>query len=413
MKLIHRNNTRLIIILSITVLVVVLAGVAFYRIKQSSNIYRVKRTNFEAFISCKGEIQGEKATLINFPDILGDQTLDIYQLQIKDMVPEGTIVKKGDYIALLDEGRIKELTQANAERLNTATAQFNDAKIDSAVSLSSYRDEIEQLDFDLKYKKIELEQSVYESPAYQRMSKIEYDRTARLLDSKRRNYLRHKNQYKIRCGRNEKYFNELSEKDRKYQEALKVIRITAPEDGMVIYARRWRGKKTQIGDYVSRSNPVIATLPNMNSLVSETYVEEIYISKLGIGDSARVFIDALKNKELPGYISNISNIGQEMSGFDAMVFKLSIRMTGDISKLKPSMTTNNELITDSEENVLVIPLPFLFSEKGKPYVYLKNKGEIIKREVETGEKNDKFIVIKNGLKENDKILMNRPSNKDI
>ena len=89
----------------------------------------------------------------------------------------------------------------------------------------------------------------------------------------------------------------------------------------------------------------------------------------------------------------MSNIGQEMTGFDAMVFKLSIRLTGDISKLKPSMTTNNELITDSEENVLVIPLPCLFSENGKPYVYLKINGKIVRREVETGERNDKFIAV--------------------
>jgi hypothetical protein len=168
-----------------------------------------------------------------------------------------------------------------------------------------------------------------------------------------------------------------------------------------------------MGDYVSFWDPTIATLPDLTRLVSETYVEEIYISKIHVGDSVRVFVDALKNKEVPACISNISNIGQEMQGFDANVFKVFIKLTGDISKLMPSMTTNNEIIIKKEENVLTIPLACLFTENGKQFVYLKESGNINRRDVVTGERNDKVIIIKSGLKENDKILMSRPTDEKI
>ena len=406
-----RKKKRLVLI---SISVILIAGIIiFLKVKQSANIFKVKKDNFEAIISCKGEIQSEKAVLINFPDILGDRTLDIYGLQIKDMVPEGTIVKKGDYVALLDQGRIKELTQQNLERLKIVTAEYNDSKIDSAVSLKTKRDELEQLNFDLQYKKIDLEQSVYESPAYQRMAQLEYNRTVRLLDSKRRNYLMRQNGLKMRCARSEQMFNDLTEKDNKYQQALVATQITAPDDGMVIYARKWRGQKTKIGDNVSTSNPVIATLPELRSLESETYVEEIYISKIHIGDSARVYVDALKNKEMLGCISNISNIGQDMNGFDSKVFKIFVRLSGEHSRLKPSMTTTNEIIIEKVENALVIPLPCLFTENGIQYVYVKESGKISRRNVKTGERNDKVIIIKSGLKENDKILMNKPEDENI
>jgi len=177
---------------------------------------------------------------------------------------------------------------------------------------------------------------------------------------------------------------------------------------MIIYVRTWGNQKRRVGNYVSFYDPAIATLPDLSSLMSETYIEEIYISKIHVGDSVRVFVDALKNKEVPAYISNISNIGQEMQGFDSNVFKVFVKLTGDFSKLKPSMTTNNEIIIEKDENVLTIPLSCLFTENGRQFVYLKESGEISRRDVITGERNEKVVIIKSGLKENDKILMNRP-----
>ncbi len=383
------------------------------KLQRPSNIYVVKKDKFESIITCKGEMQSERAVLINFPDVLGDRNLSIYQLQIKDLVPEGTIVKKGDYVALLDEGRIKQLMQQNTESLEKSSAAFNDAKLDSAVTLSTSRDDLEQLEFDLKYKKIDVEQSIYDSPANQRMTQISYDRTARLLDSKRRSYKMQQNEFKIRCSRKERQYNEFKEMNEKYQQALIATRITAPGDGMVIYARKWGGRKTKIDDYVNLWDPAIATLPDLTSLVSETYVEEIFISKIHVGDSVRVRIDALKNKEILATIAKISNIGQDMTGFDSNVFKLYVRLKGDISKLKPSMTTSNEIIIEKKSNALVIPLPCLFTSNGSHFVYLKESGKIVKRKVITGEKNDKFVIITNGLKEMDKILTSEPENKKI
>jgi HlyD family secretion protein len=398
----------------ISIVVILITGVFFYlKVKQTSSTYLVKRDKFEAIISAKGEIQSKRAVLINFPEILGDNTLNIYQSQIKDLVPEGTIVKKGDFVALLDQSMIKQYALSTNETLQKVTASFNDAKLDSAVNLSASRDELEQLVFDLRYKKIDVEQSVYDSPANQRIAQIAYDRTSRLLDSKRRTYKMRQNEYKIRCARNERQYNEFKEKDEKYQQALIATRITAPDNGMVIYARKWGGRKTRVDDYVSFHDPSIATLPDLTSLVSETYVEEIYISKIHIGDSVRVFVDALKNKEILGCISNISNIGQEMTGFDSNVFKIYVQLTGDFSKLKPSMTTNNEIIIEKADNVLVIPLTCLFTENGSQFVYMKQSGNIVRRNVKTGERNDKVVIIKSGLKEKDRILMNKPADGKI
>jgi len=410
MKRLIFKHKKLILISSV-IFILMMAGISFWEIKRPTKVYKVKKENFEALISCKGEIQSEKAVLITIPDVFGDRTLEIYDTQIKDLIPEGSIVKKGDFVGLLDQGRIKQLKQNNEEALKKLIFNINDAKIDSAVDLVALRDGIEQFTFDLQYKKVELEQSVFESPAYQRTSQMAYERALRQLDYKKRAYLMTQKGLKAHVSRDETMMEKLVEKDRKYQIAFDEARIVAPQSGMLIYGRTYgRGgsRKLTIGSYVSMQNPVIATLPDLSILNSETYVEEIYISKIKVGDSARVYIDALKNQEKIGAISNISNVGQEMTGFDSKVFKVNIRIASDNDKVKPAMTTNNDIIIAREQNVLVIPRSTLFTEEGKQFVYLRKFGKITVKDVECGNQSDKFVVIKKGLKEGDKILLNKP-----
>lgn len=386
--------------------------VVIVKINRASGVYKVKRDKFEAIISTKGEIQSEKAVLITLPDIIGDRKLEIWDCQIKDLIPEGSIVKKGDYVAQLDQGRIKQLKENNADYLKRLTFNYNDAKIDSAVTLVDLRNNIAQFKFDLQYKKLEVEQSVYESPAYQRRSQMSYERALRQLDARIRAYRLTQNALRVQIERLGKLIDDLTQKDQKYQMAFDAAKITAPRDGMLIYGRTYgRGgsRKLSIGSMVSMQNPIIATLPDLSVLVSETFVEEIYVSKIKVGDSARVYIDALKNLEKVGVISAISNVGQEMSGYDSKVFKVNIRIASDNKRIKPAMTTNNEILLFREENVLVIPRTALFSEENKQYVYLKEYGRVTVRYVESGNQNEKFVVIKSGLKEGDKILLNKPT----
>ena len=415
MKRIFIRHKKLVMIGSGAVVLLLFAGVYFIGVKPPSNIYRVKRENFEALITCKGEIQSEKAVLITVPDIFGDRTLELYESQVKDLIPEGSIVKKGDFVGLLDQGKIKQIKEANEVLLKKGLFELNDSKIDSAVDLVALRSAIESFSFDVEYVKVELEQSVYESPAYQRKAQMAYDRAARQLREKKRAYLLTQRALRIHVSRDEEYVNRLTEKDRKYEIALEASRITAPQNGMLIYGRtfgRGGSRKLTIGSYVSMQSPTIATLPDLSALVSETYVEEIYISKIKVGDSARIYIDALKNQEKIGAISNISNVGQEMTGFDSKVFKVNIRIKTDNNKIKPAMTTNNDIIISREKNVLVIPRSALFSESGKQYVYVRDSGKNLVRNVECGGQSDKFVVIKSGLKEGDKILLTKPVNID-
>lgn len=376
----------------------------------NDNTHSVQSGNFELALNIKGEVQGKNAVIIDMPDQLKRRDLRIYGIKIKDLVQEGKEVKKGEWIATLDAAQINQQMQSNSQELQKRRAELNDAKIDSTIQLTKLREELAEFKYDLEYKNLELEQSKYESPAYQRKKQVEYNKTIRNMEKKKRDYELKRLDLKMKTTRIQNRFNEYSLKDSLLKEALRACRVTAPKPGMVMYAKLWGGRKLQVGDQVSRWSPAIATLPDMSVLVSETYVQEIDITKIAIGDSVEINIDALPDTKYSGRISKIANVGQELPGFDTKVFKVLIDMNENGKEIKPAMTTDNRIMLTSMENVIKIPRHCLFSEKGDTYVYLKLDGKIWKRRVTAGLENDEEIVITTGLQEKDKIYTSIPEN---
>jgi len=146
----------------------------------------------------------------------------------------------------------------------------------------------------------------------------------------------------------------------------------------------------------------------MSVPVSETYIEEIHITKINIGDSVEITVDALPEKSYHGVIYKIANIGQELAGFDSKVFQVLTEIKDSDKELKPAMTTNNNIVMSSVPDVLTIPRESLYSENGDYFVYMKRAGDIIKKKVITGLENETKVIIESGLEEKDKILLTAP-----
>ncbi len=398
----------------IWILIVVIVGSALLIFGGKSLIsektHTVQSGAFELTLNIKGEVQGKNAVVVSLPDELKRRDIRIYQIKIKDMVQEGTVVKKGEWIATLDAAELNNQMQTNRQDLTKYMAELNDAKIDSAIQLTKLREELEEFNYDLAYKQLELEQSKYESPAFQRKKNVEYNKTIRQMEKKRRDYELNRLKLKVKTKRTEDKYNEYSLRDSLLKNALKACRVKAPKDGMVMYAKLWGGRKLRVGDQINRWMPTIATLPDMSVLVSETYVQEIDIMKIAIGDTVEIYIDALPNKIYSGYISKIANIGQELPGFDTKVFKVLIDMNERGKEIKPSMTTDNRIILTSLDDVIKIPRNSLFSDNGDNYVYLRSGGKIWKKSVVAGPENSEEVVIESGLNVNDKILTKSPEN---
>jgi HlyD family secretion protein len=137
--------------------------------------------------------------------------------------------------------------------------------------------------------------------------------------------------------------------------ALDASNITAPQPGMVVYARVRGNRKIRVGDEVGSWRPEIASIPDLSVLVSETYVEEIDIAKISVGDSVLITVDATPGEKFRGIILRMANVGQDLSGFESKVFAVTIELAESNKKLLPGMTSTNQIILERIPQQLTIP----------------------------------------------------------
>ena len=203
---------------------------------------------------------------------------------------------------------------------------------------------------------------------------------------------------------------DFRQKQQRVDDLLKLydaLIIKAPKPGMVIYAKDRFGLKIQIGSVLTPWSPIIATLPDMTKMISETYINEIDISKIKVGQKVTLSIDAFPDKELKGEVISVANIGQPMPKSDSKVFEVNIRIFGSDPDLKPAMTTGNVIQTGVYSDKIYVPSEAVFETDSTKFVYLKRKN-LVRQIVDLGEENEDYTIINKGVVEGEVLQLNEP-----
>jgi hypothetical protein len=166
------------------------------------------------------------------------------------------------------------------------------------------------------------------------------------------------------------------------------------------------GSKRKVGSSISPWDNVVATLPDMSSMISKTYVNEIDVSKVKAGQHVEIVVDAFPEKSYTGTVTSVANIGEQLPNADAKVFEVVIEVDGSDQILRHSMTTGNKIITKTISDITFIPLESVQTGVDSiPFVYLKNG---TKQVVVLGESNENNVVVEQGVKPGVQVYLNTP-----
>lgn len=401
------KKKRVIIISSAIVLLIALY-VVFSPSGKSKNtaLYAsVKKGEFEILVNVTGELEAMSSENIMAPTELRNENIRLYQVKIQDLVPEGTYVDSGQYVATLDRTEITTKLREAEDELEKKQADYTKVQLDTSINLRSLRDQLVNAKYDLEEKQITLEQSKFEPPATIRQAQINLDKSKRALEAAQKDY-------KLKVQQAEANMKEasinLNRQVRRRDEILGVIgkfTIKAPKRGMVIYYKEWDGQRRKVGSTINPWEPNVATLPDLSVMVSKTYVSEIDISKVKKGQKVRIGIDAFPEKRLHGVITSVSNVGEQLPNTDSKVFEVILKVNEFDAILRPYMTTSNSIIIDTFKNVKFIPIEAIHSQDSIPFVYTKS-GK--KQVVMLGEMNETDVIIEKGLDEKDVVYLAVP-----
>ena len=369
---------------------------------------KVQKGKFEISIISAGELLAEKSVDIKGPEIAMGRDIRFFNIKIQDLIPEGTVVKEGDYIATLDRTDLNNSLKDAQDLLTTRQTNLDMKLLDSAVVLNDLRDGIKNQRFIVQEAAMTLHNSKYEPPTTIRQAEIELDKSQRSLEQSQRSYTQILAQNKTDIINQNYWVNKVSRRVKDIEEVLSEFTVKAPAPGMVIYKREWSGNKRKVGSMIDPFDRVVATLPDLTSMLSKTYVNEIDVSKMKIGQNVNITIDAFPKKMYTGKVSFVANVGEKLLNSDDKVFEVQIKVAGSDLALRPSMTTGNKIIVSTMKDAIYIPVECVQAGVDSiPFVYTK-KG--IKQIVLLGESNEKYVLIEKGLDAGTLLYLNNPEN---
>ena len=371
----------------------------------------VKKGPMSINVTTTGELQALNSEDIKGP--FGMMAYEIYNVKISYLIAEGNQVKQGDLIAELDKSDFMSKLKDGGADLSKIESEYTQTRLDTALEMSKLRDELINEKFDMEEKKLLMEQSKYEPPSVIRQAEIDMEKAERTYKQSIKSYKLKLEQNRAKMQEKEATLSKQQSKLQQLQLMMEGLTIKAQKSGMLIYKKDWNGKKIKTGSSVNSWNPVVATLPDLSAMVSQTYVNEIDISKLKIGQNVEISVDAFPGHKYSGKIKSIENVGEQLPNTQTKVFEVNILVDQKDTLLRPAMTTSNIIQTKTlSPSTLFIPLDCIQGSDTFNYVFAKLNGKTVKQEIVQGLSNEVNAEIKTGLNEGDMVYLSAPADAD-
>jgi RND family efflux transporter MFP subunit len=173
--------------------------------------------------------------------------------------------------------------------------------------------------------------------------------------------------------------------------------LKSPVSGQVVKIN------TRVGEIASANQVVISILPEKPFQVKVDVYEEDII-KIKIGDPVDIKLVAFPDTKITGKVSSVDPIDKTVN--EIVYYEVSIDFDQQFEGLKPGMTADITITTNQQNDLLIIPDSAIIKENDKDYVKVLTDKKIIQKEVLVGKKgDDAMIEIKEGLEENDKVIL--------
>ena len=169
--------------------------------------------------------------------------------------------------------------------------------------------------------------------------------------------------------------------------------ITSPVNGFV--ARR----AADPGAFVSANAPIVDVVDIIHVRLVANIVEKD-LKQIGVGDSARVEVDAFPGESFMGRIARLSPVLDPAT----RTAPIEVEIPNDQYRLKPGMYARVGIITESHPNALVVPTNSLVDANGTRGVYLAVNNVAQFHAVKIGIEGNERTEVLDGVSEGDRVV---------
>ena len=360
------------------------------------------------------------------------------------VIPEGSEVKRGDVLAVLDSSDYEELLRLQQITLERARADKLQADLNADIARLAVREFKEgtlretNQDFEGKIflARSDLERAIdrlnwsrrmnqkgYIPAAVVTSDKFRMDQTAVALREQESAYEVFKKFTAPKTVRELEGAEQGARATLEYQ-GLRLARqidrlntlekqverctIRAPHDGFVIYANNAdRELFIEPGIPVRERQPLFF-LPDLDDMEVVAMLHESIVDQVGSGMRATVYIEGLDGRRIEGHVTKIATMPLVNWRSDVKYFEGIVRLENVPSGLRPGMSAEVKIALPRVENVLAVPSDAVRAENGHDFCFVAHEDGLERREVKLGQVTSDLSEVTEGLEEGEQVVINPP-----
>ncbi len=318
-----KKSKRVFLIILLVAAALVVSAVAWFVLLKKEgpllvSVEKAERRTITQTVSAIGKMQPEFMVKVS-----SEASGEIVQLAVRD----GDTVRKGQL-----------LVRIQPDLLQSQVGQSQSMAESARLSISMAKAETDRTQADLK--------RVNELYKKDFATREEYDRANAAYQSAAARQSQAQAQYQQSLGGL-----------RQSQQQANRSTIFSPMSGVVTYLAVESGEKV-VGTAQMQGTEMmrISDLNTMNAWVD---VDENDVAVIQVGDTARIHVDALRDKVFRGVVYEVSHsprVSGQGSQEEVVNFQVRIRMVDRDARMRPGMSCNVDIETETKTDVLSVPI---------------------------------------------------------
>lgn len=175
---------------------------------------------------------------------------------------------------------------------------------------------------------------------------------------------------------------------------LEKTRIRAPFSGTITQIKVAEGETIEAGRE-------ICTLVDISQVELEARILETEVSKVKEGSEADVYLSAYPARVFKGRVTAISPLVNPAE----KTCSVFISLDNPAGEIKPGMHAEVRIVSEIFPRRLLVPQSALLVRGGRPLVFVVENGLAKWRYVQTGEENEQYVEILDGVQEGEPVIV--------
>lgn len=181
------------------------------------------------------------------------------------------------------------------------------------------------------------------------------------------------------------------------------FQIRSPADGTVLDLLVQRGEIITSGTATVGGGTILMRIADLTRMVVKANINEVNIARVRLGQTVDIHLDALPNRRFEGTVTAIA--AQGVKEENIVTYEVTISIKHPTEDLRPMLTANIDIVTDTLDNVLTVPLEALRSVNGRDVLEVLVDGQPVRRPVRVAFRTESKAVLTEGVEEGETVVL--------